>query len=89
MAEDEKKIALEEELSFFESKREEWVKIYEGKYALVKGSSLIDTFTTLDEAYQKGVELFGITPFLIKIVLEQDKIEKIPALMLGIIHAHL
>ncbi len=89
MSIEEKDLVLKEELDFFESKREEWLKIYEGKYALVKEKKLIDTFTTLEEAYQKGVELFGDSPFLIKVVLKQDEVEKIPALTLGIIHAHL
>ena len=34
MADDEKNVVLREELEFFESKREEWIKIYEGKFAL-------------------------------------------------------
>lgn len=89
MADDEKNVVLREELEFFESKREEWIKIYEGKFALVKGNRLIDTFTTLEEAYRKGVELFGNGPFLIKVISKEEKIEKIPALTLGIIHAHL
>ena len=89
MANENKGIVLAEELDFFESKREEWLKIYEGKYALVKGRTLINTFTTLEEAYLKGVELFGNTPFLIKPILKQDPVEKVPALTIGIIHARI
>lgn len=80
---------LQEEIAFFEQNRAELVKTQAGKFALVKGSRLIDTFTTFPEAYTKGVELFGREPFLVKCVLPEDPKQAIPALSFSLIHAGL
>jgi hypothetical protein len=50
-----RKMALETELRYFGEHKEEWLKHYEGKYALVKGETLVGTFTTFQEAYQRGI----------------------------------
>ena len=82
-------LKLKEELDFFESQKEQWLNLYEGKFLLIKGRKLIDTFTTLEEAYEKGVELFGNSPIFIKKLTREEHPEQIPALTLGLIHAHL
>lgn len=86
---EDKKIILSEELEFFNSMKEEWLKIYEGKFALIKGKTLIDTFTTFEEAYEKSVELFGNAAVLIKKIEQTEHPEMMPALTLGLIHAHI
>jgi len=78
---------LREELAFFEEKRHELVKTYLGKFALVKGRNLIDTFTTFPEAYTKGVELFGLEPFLVKPILPEEPKHAVPVLSLHLLHA--
>jgi hypothetical protein len=80
---------LQQELAFFEQSRAELVKTHAGKFALVKGRRLIDTFTTFEEAYAKGVELFRTEPFLVKCVLPEDPKQAIPVLSLSLIHASL
>ncbi len=80
---------LKEEIDFFERNRAEWAKTYSGKFALVKQRKLIDTFTTFAEAYTKGVELFGLQPFLVKCVLAEEPTESIPALSLNLLNASL
>lgn len=81
-------VELEEELRFFESKKKEWLKDYRDKFVLVKGEELVDVFSTLDDAYKEGVKRYGNQPFLIKKVTEEEEIETLPALTLGIIHAY-
>lgn len=76
---------LIEELHFFEKNKEEYLKHYEGQFALIKGKKLIGSFTTEEEAYKAGVEQFGNTPFLIKQVVKKEPINAIPALMLGLV----
>ena len=80
---------LEEELEFFESKREEWLEKYKDKFVLIKGRKLIDTFTSLEDAYKEGVKQFGAQSVFIKQVLEAEPVEKTPSLMLGITHANI
>ncbi len=79
---------LAQELEYFEQNREEFLKHYDGQFALVKGSELHGTFTKEVEAFEAGVELFGTAPFLIKQVLESDTLAQVPALTLGLISAH-
>ncbi len=81
--------AIQEELAFFEQKRAELVKTHLGKFALVKGHALIDTFSTFPEAYAKGVELFGPEPFLVKLILPEDTKHTIPVLSLHLLNASL
>lgn len=78
---------LREELAFFEENRASWVQTYAGKFALVKGRKLIDTFTTFPEAYTKGVELFGLESFLVRPVLPEEPKATVPALTLNLINA--
>jgi len=79
---------LERELKFFESKRKEWLKDYKDKFVLIKEEELIDVFSTFEDAYKEGVKRYGNQPFLIKKVTEEEEVEKLPSLTLGIIHAH-
>lgn len=84
-----KKLALQTELNFFESHKREWLARYEGKFLLIKGEELIDSFSSMEDAYKDGVRRFGIEPFFIKKLVQVDTPNRIPSLMLGIIHAHI
>lgn len=79
---------LREELKFFESRRAEWLERHEGKFALIKGSTLVDTFDTAENAYVAGVQQFGNVPFLVKQIVRQERTERLPALSLGLLRAH-
>lgn len=79
---------LKNEIEYFNSMRAEWLQHYEGHFALVKDHKLIGTFTTEVEAYREGVKLFGNNPFLIKKIEKDEKLEKLPALTLGILRAY-
>ena len=68
---------LKTELAFFNSKKDEWLPIYENKYALIKGQALIGTFTTLEEAYGSGVSKFGTDPFLVKQIVKNSPPEEL------------
>ena len=83
-----KESILKEEIEYFNLMLAEWLQHYEGQYALVKDHKLFGTFTTEVEAYKEGVKLFGNNPFLIKKIERAEKLEKLPALTLGIIRAY-
>ena len=76
-----------EELAAFEHKKPELLEICEGKFAVFKGTEFAGVFDTPGAAYSFGIQRFGNSAFLIKPVLREERVEQIPALHLGLIHA--
>lgn len=58
-------MALETELATYKAKLEE-LKAYAGKYVLIHGNDVIDTYSAYDDALKEGYERFGLDPFLVK-----------------------
>jgi len=82
-------MALETELTFFESIKAELLPHNEGKYALIIGRELIGTYDRQEDAYKAGVEAKGNVPMLIKLISVRERPESLPAMTLGLISAHL
>jgi hypothetical protein len=80
--------SLKEEIEYFNSKLPDWLDTYEDQFALIKDHQLIGTFSTEVEAYKEGIARLGNVPFLIKQISRVEIIQKLPALMVGLIHAH-
>jgi len=80
---------LERELEYFNTRREELISHYEGQFVLIKGDSLLGSFTTEAEAYEEGLKQLGNQPFLIKQVTKEEEIDRLPALVLGLLNASL
>lgn len=80
---------LQVELAYFQKRREHLLAEHGGKYALIKGKTLVGTFDTHEAAYEHGVFRFGNVPFLIKEIREHDEVVRLPALSLGLIRANL
>ena len=78
---------LETELALFEEHRAEFFQNAPWKFALIRGRQLQGFYDTAENAYKAGVDAFGIEPFLIKQVLQEDQIHEIPAHYLGLTHA--
>lgn len=81
--------AIKKELEYFEKLKEHLLQSDKGKVALIKGETLVGTFTTQEEAYREGIRRFGKDPFLIKPILEVEEVQTIPALSAQLIHADL
>lgn len=81
-------MALEQELEFFNSHKQELLEHHRNQFALIKGNQLIGTFTTWEEAFDAGVKQLGNVPFLIKRVQEEEEVVQFPALVVGGISAH-
>lgn len=81
--------SLGEELAYYNQHKAELLSKYEFKFVLIRGSQLIGSYDTAEAAYKEGLNRFGNSPFLIKQVLKEDRIEHVPALSLGIINASL
>jgi hypothetical protein len=81
-----KKNVLQNELDFFNKKKDELLRLYKGQFVLIKGEEFKGAFTTDSEAYKSGLEQFGNHPFLIKQVLDDDTKVSYPALTVGAIN---
>jgi hypothetical protein len=79
---------LEQELATFEAMKPDLLRNHAGKFVLIKGDRLIDTFDTSENAYSEGVQRFGQEPFLVKPVREIEEIYRNHALYSGLMNAH-
>lgn len=79
---------LDKELQFYQLHRSELLEKHEGQVALIHGEDLIGTFPTDEEALSEGARRFGLVPFLVKSIRKEEPEVHIPALTLGILHAH-
>jgi hypothetical protein len=68
-----RKMALEKELATYNRKLQELKGQHEGKFVLIKGDEIVDTFSSYDDAIKAGYAKFSLDPFLVKQVrsLEQ------------------
>jgi hypothetical protein len=59
-------MALEKELETYQNKLEE-LKAHEGKFVLIQGDRVVDTYSSYEDAMKEGYAQFGLhTPFLVK-----------------------
>lgn len=80
---------LETELHHYESVKEELLRHHEGKYVLIIGNEQLGIFDHSEDAYRYGIEQRGNVPMLIKKIEREDRTETIPAMVLGLVDAHL
>jgi hypothetical protein len=79
---------LEREIAYYESIKDDLIRHHEGKFVLIIGNEQLGVFDKSEDAYQRGIELRGNVPMLIKQVRQHETIEMIPAMVLGLINAH-
>ena len=63
---------LETELKYFEEHHSELLGRARGKFALVKGTTLVDVFDSQADAIRRGYREFGNTPFLVKQIVDVE-----------------
>lgn len=80
---------LQSERALFSRMLTEWLQVYYGKYALIKGDELIGVFDTDMTAVAEGARLFGAEPFLVRAVVPDDQQPSAPAYTLGILRANI
>ena len=81
----EKTNLLTEELDFYNQNKEDFIHQHTNRYLLIKGSELIGSFPTKDEAVGEGYRRFGAGPFLARLSGEDTAVASIPALTLGLL----
>ncbi|HET8775640.1 MAG TPA: hypothetical protein VFP80_17705 [Thermoanaerobaculia bacterium] len=64
--------SLEKELAYFDQHRPALLERAQGKFALIKGDALIDTFNSQFDAIRAGYREFGNEPFLVKQIVAVD-----------------
>lgn len=66
------KLSLETELKYYNSKREELLQHYEGKYALIIGEELVGIFDDPLEGHKRVKEKRGNVPILVKRIAAEE-----------------
>lgn len=82
-------IPLTGEYAYYLSRKQELLRSFEGKFALIKERELVGIFDTDEAAYIAGLKRFGNVPFLIVPVEQEEERLWIPVLELGFSDAHL
>ncbi len=67
-------MALEKELATYKMKLPELRKD-EGKFVLIRGDEVIDTFASYEDALKEGYKICGLEPFLVKQIMSIEKIQ--------------
>lgn len=65
---------LEAELETYKQKLQE-LKENEGKFALIHGTTVVDTFSSYDDAIKAGYKEFGLQPFLVKQIQSIEQVQ--------------
>lgn len=72
--------ALDTELEYFESIKDELLKYNRGKFAVIQGQELAGIWDSGESAYLKGVERFGLKSFLVRRIEEEEEVVDLPTL---------
>ena len=75
-------------MEFFAENKSQWVKAHLGKFVLVKGTELVGVYDHAETALAEGAKRFGAQSFLVRPLALEEKDIYIPALALGLLHAH-
>ncbi len=73
-------MALEKEMETYKKKLPE-LKNSEGKFVLIKGDEVLDTFTSYEDAIKEGYKRFKLEPFLVKQIHQIEQIHFITRLI--------
>jgi hypothetical protein len=73
-------MALEKELAVYKSKLPELLAD-EGKFVLIHGDSVVDTFGTYEDAVKEGYSKFGLEPFFVRQIQSVEQVHFISRLI--------
>jgi hypothetical protein len=82
-------MGLEIETKHYNSIKDDLLRHSDGKFALIIGDELLGVFDGPETAYTRGIELRGNVPMLIQPITKESRIEIVPAMVLGLINAHI
>lgn len=67
-------MALEKELETYKKKLSE-LKAFEGKFVLIHGYDVVDTFSSYEDAIKEGYSRFKLEPFLVKQISSIEQVQ--------------
>lgn len=70
---------LTRELEHYEEIKGALLKKQLGRFVLIKGSELVGTYASAEDAYVHGLERFKLEPFLVKQITKSEPTEFVPA----------
>ena len=74
-------MALEKELETYKNKLPE-LKAHEGKFVLIHGDVVVDTYSSYEDAMKEGYTKFGLDdPFLVKQIHSLEQVQFISRLV--------
>ncbi len=69
---------LEGELAYFEEHKAEYLERFPGLFVLIKGEEMVGPFPGAEDAYAAGLSRYGLEPFLVRQVLEEEPVGYAP-----------
>ena len=75
---------LADELIFYNQYKEQFLHEHTNRHLLIKGSELIGSFSTKEQAIGEGVRRFGTEPFLVRMSGMDTPTITVPVLALGL-----
>jgi hypothetical protein len=67
-------VALEKEVETYKAKLPE-LKEHEGKFVLIKGETVVDVYSSYEDAIKQGYEHFKLEPFLVKQIHSIEEVQ--------------
>jgi len=67
-------MALEKEIETYRKKLPE-LKAQEGKFVLIHGEDVVDTFSSYEDAIKEGYSKFKLEPFLVKQISSLEQVQ--------------
>ncbi len=65
---------LEKEFQTYLTHKEELLAKSEGKFVLIKDVTIIDVYSSYEDALKEGLRKFGNVPFLVKQIQREDEV---------------
>ena len=82
-------MAFEAEIERYNELLPELLQSSRGKFVVIKDRELLGVFDSNDDAYEAGLNRYGLTGFLLRPVREKQQVVSLPALQLGILHGRI
>ena len=74
---------LADEIAYYDAHKKKLMREHREQYLLIKGSELIGSYESEDEAVAEGIRRFVSEPFLVRLAGEDTPILSVPLLSIG------
>ena len=74
---------LTDEIAYYDAHKKQLMHEHRERYLLIKGSDLIGSYESEDEAVADGIRRFSSEPFLVRLAGEDTPVLSVPLLSIG------